>query len=433
MNRNLQKRRAATRMSMEDYAETVGVELAPVTVPEAVPAVASEVVPADVVSGPIDAEIAAQVREEAEDSYVSDSIATLSQVGQNLTTIHDKIGATLPNGGLTPGEAEAWRTAVDVTIQDVPVAQDGPAMPSQESFGGSLSRVEATKLTMESIMEKVKKVGAKGWELIVSMFQKMVERLTSVGRKIKDTVARLDSNYRALADYADRKIEIELPEEAIAYLSVNGSFSPNQAQRWFETQYLPYVTKVIPYLNGAIDKLTAGVKNGAGGNFDAEAVKAPEADIKIDAGIDAVEVSDNDNGVQYLSKVSKSYSATTFTIDVRQVLAMKSRSVTSFTKAAGFGYDALAGKVKNIVSTNGLISAITKKGAENEGNELYRMWLLAATSAANAILDVQKGIISIGPNFVVAWGIVILRTVEAAKKANAAAKENNAGSEPAEA
>lgn len=111
----------------------------------------------------------------------ADAVADLSTAQASLEEIVAELEASLQDGGLTPEGVVAAQGAVNDILGDV--GEEAVGLPSTESFESLHGRMANTKIAMESIVGKVKEVGGKIWDTIVSLFTQVYQRL--VGDKGK--------------------------------------------------------------------------------------------------------------------------------------------------------------------------------------------------------------------------------------------------------
>lgn len=417
MNRNLQKRRAAVRMSMEDYAEATGVEI-----PAVVPTEPTTDIPTPVLETPvIDQTVVSDLVEDAETSYQVDAFQSLENIGTSLQTIHGKMAESLPEGGMSPREADAWRTSVDIALKDVPDLAEQPTLPSQESFGGSMSRKEATTMSMEGVMDKVKEVGSRAWKVMVDFIKKLIARMSGIGAKLTESIKRIDSGYAALKDYAGKKVEVTIPALAIDYLSVNGNFNPAQAFRWWDSQFTPYMTTAYKQITDNISKLKSEMDKAANGQFDAEAITAlKQIQATPTDGIDAVSIEDG----KLVGSDSRGEDAN-ITVDIRQILAMKDKSLMGFRKAASFNWAISTGALKSLVDAK-ILDHKVDKVLDGDTSTETEIAAKAIRSTAMDLLTQQGGLLRTANNFVGAWKMMVSNTVAAVKEANKPAEGETA-------
>lgn len=118
----------------------------------------------------------------------ADAVADLSTAQASLEEIVAELEASLQDGGLTPEGVVAAQGAVNDILGDV--GEEAVGLPSTESFENLQGRLANTKIAMESIGAKVKEVGGKIWDTLVSLFTQIYQRLVGdKGKLIRHTQA----------------------------------------------------------------------------------------------------------------------------------------------------------------------------------------------------------------------------------------------------
>lgn len=412
MNRNLQKRRAAVKLSMESYADTAGVELAPVVAASVGP-VSLEPPVSDLPN--VTANTLNDIREELEESYDLDAVERLNGVTKDLTRIHDQIESSLPEGGLTPREASAFRTAADIAVADTGVGI-GDSMPSQESFKSSVDRMEATRLSMEGIMDRIKKVGKKTWEVIVKMVKRVIEHLSSFSAKIRESIRRMDSGYAALKDYADRKVTIDTTENDLSMITVNGAINPAQAFRWYDTVLLPYSTLALPILEKDLNMIIGSASKLRSSDFAGYEVALKHITFDITAGVDGVAIAETSLG-KGITLERTGNSTTKATLDVRQIIAMRDKAIRSFQKQSGLNWSTLIARYKTL-SENAFYESLETMDTlmQTEGSKKNDADVLS--DQITALLTLTNGVYKTTKKFVESWEHLIIMVVREVKASN---------------
>ena len=166
------------RVALESRIEEITAEVVPAD--DAVVAQVDTVVPVGdsiVVVDSSDVELEAVQRAQSDTVDTVDAISQLVQAADQLEGVRSNIAATLPNGGLTQGEAVAYATATDVITADLGVKDVIPAM---ENFGGSMSRLQATQESLNAVTDVMKRVAARALELL----EKLLDRIIALAVRI---------------------------------------------------------------------------------------------------------------------------------------------------------------------------------------------------------------------------------------------------------
>ena len=91
-----------------------------------------------------------------------------------LTDVHDIMEESVEKGeGLDETSAEIAEVAVESICARLGIRTQRKAMPAMESFGNKSSRLTATKIAMESVMDKVKQV----WTAILNAIKMVWEKI----------------------------------------------------------------------------------------------------------------------------------------------------------------------------------------------------------------------------------------------------------------
>jgi hypothetical protein len=124
-------------------------------------------------------------KEEAEDTM------------EALESIHDALRVSASNGGMDRHSAKVVSIAVEHMYARVGIAK--PAMPAMESFGSSSSRVGATSLAMETVMESIKSI----WKAICDAIKRGIAWITEHYNKVFGFAERLVKRADAVAAKAE--------------------------------------------------------------------------------------------------------------------------------------------------------------------------------------------------------------------------------------
>lgn len=212
------------RATLESRIEEIVSEVAPVVEP----AIMTEVpeggaVPEEsiVVIDSSDVELEAVQRAQAETVDTVDAIDALAAAATQLENVRSNIAATIPNGGMTMGEATAYSAATDVIVSDLGVTE---VLPSLECFGGTMSRLQATQESISSVTAVIKRIAERGLELL----QNLLERIGKLALRIYDYLigdkARL-AKYEKILGYSDKskRVEFKVAKDVAVLLGLSGS------------------------------------------------------------------------------------------------------------------------------------------------------------------------------------------------------------------
>lgn len=123
--------------------------------------------------------------EESEEDIVAkaDAVADLTNAQTSLEELVAEIESTIQDGGLTPEGVIAAQGAANDILNEV--NEEPIGLPSQESFATFEGRRSNTIIAMEGIGDKIKAVGSRIWETVVSLLRNVMQRL--IGDKARLT------------------------------------------------------------------------------------------------------------------------------------------------------------------------------------------------------------------------------------------------------
>jgi hypothetical protein len=165
-------------------------------------------------------DIQAMTSDEAEIDSISDSVDESTETAEVLTDIQDKMGETLEDGGMDEKSAEVVRVAVEHLCKRVGFSANRASF-SMEGFKSKASRVSATKIAMEELGEKIKKI----YEAIVAVIKKVIEsiktffvNLFNVAKKNKSRAETLLAASKNAKNVTPSKVKIS------NILTLNGQY-----------------------------------------------------------------------------------------------------------------------------------------------------------------------------------------------------------------
>lgn len=119
-------------------------------------------------------------------------VAELADAADNLETYRAVLEESLEENGMDRAGAMAVQVGLDSTLDRIGTRISTPAL---ESYGSASNRIQATRLTIEAIGEKIKEIWeaikaalAKAWEAVKKFFAAVfdsVERLRQSAQKVK--------------------------------------------------------------------------------------------------------------------------------------------------------------------------------------------------------------------------------------------------------
>jgi hypothetical protein len=139
-----------------------------------------------------------EVAEDAADSELIEAQTDQAMaVAETLADVETALESCLAEGGLNKSAAHVVGMCLESLYASVGMS-GVRAMPSLESFGGTGSRVQATKLALESVAEKAKEI----WAKIVQAVEKSIAWLVEKYKQFFTAAGRLKSRGEALAKRA---------------------------------------------------------------------------------------------------------------------------------------------------------------------------------------------------------------------------------------
>lgn len=212
------------RATLESRIEEIVTEVAPVVEP----AIMTEVpeggaVPEEaiVVIDSSDVELEAVQRAQAETVDTVDAIDALAAAATQLDNVRSNIVATLPNGGMTVGEATAYSAATDVIVSDLGVTE---VLPSLECFGGTMSRLQATQESISSITAVLKRIFDRGIELLQSLLERIGKLAVRIFEYFTSDKSRLEKYGKILsAAQGNRMVSFKVANDTATLLGLSGN------------------------------------------------------------------------------------------------------------------------------------------------------------------------------------------------------------------
>ena len=135
-------------------------------------------------------------REEAELEQLEGDIAVAEVSRDRLERVKEGLEKTIENGGMTPIEADMAELATDQALTDIGIDGDEPVIPATEEY--LTDPLQATRLAIESLSDKIKHVGNVIWAGIIKFFKKMA----GIFKIVADKFRKLD--YASLLERASK-------------------------------------------------------------------------------------------------------------------------------------------------------------------------------------------------------------------------------------
>lgn len=218
------KNKRLLRASLESRIEEIVAETTPVVEPgimTEVPVVADGAGETIVVIDSSDVELEAVQRAQADTVDTVDAIDKLAAAAVQLDNVRTNIAATIPNGGLTQGEAIAYASATDAIVSDLGVSD---VLPAMECFGGTMSRLQATQESISSVTAVIKRIFDRAMELL----QALLERIGKLALRVYDYLigdkARMEK-YKKILGYSDKnkRVEFKVAKDVAVLLGLSGN------------------------------------------------------------------------------------------------------------------------------------------------------------------------------------------------------------------
>lgn len=138
-------------------------------------------------------EVQGALNEAADDVVARDTaVAELTDAADNLETYRAVLEESLEENGMDRAGAMAVQVGLDSTLDRIGTRISTPAL---ESYGSASNRIQATRLTIEAIADKIKEIWeaikvalSRAWEAVKKFFTAIfdsVERLRQTAQKVK--------------------------------------------------------------------------------------------------------------------------------------------------------------------------------------------------------------------------------------------------------
>lgn len=131
----------------------------------------------------------------AEVEEVQEAIEEGVADAETLETVADTLEETVEDGGADPATAQMAEVAVESIYRRLGI--EAKAMPALEAFNDKEQRITATKLAVEGIREKAKKI----WDTIVAFFKNLFQKVSEWFKSLKNY---FKSSRKQIVDADDR-------------------------------------------------------------------------------------------------------------------------------------------------------------------------------------------------------------------------------------
>lgn len=146
----------------------------------------------------------------AEVADVDEGITEAVDTAETLDAMQDSMAEAVEEGGISEPAADAIRVAVEHMTSRLGFPRSVKVFPAMEGFSDKATRVQSTKIAMESIGENVKKI----WAAIVAAFDRAVEWVKKFFAQLMDTSVRLVARADSLSKVATAKKSEKAPIDA---------------------------------------------------------------------------------------------------------------------------------------------------------------------------------------------------------------------------
>lgn len=204
--------------------------------------------------------------EVVEDNEVlTGQIDEATDVAESLNEYEEAMESIIAQGGLDRNGARLLNMGLESLQARVGVVLEKQAMPSLESFGGSGSRIEASKYALEGIKETAKKV----WDAIIAGINKVIDAIKNVWKYMTDGNVRMKARAEKLLKAAEGTKgtlsgeKVIKKESIIRKVSNSGNVPFDNSVKNFGENVEKAVKDGIPSLIVAFEKINASVIQGA--------------------------------------------------------------------------------------------------------------------------------------------------------------------------
>jgi hypothetical protein len=146
----------------------------------------------------------------AEVEGASDEIEEAAETAETLAPMAERVEETIPEGGMGEAEAGAVEVAVEHLCSRVGFSMKKRIFPAMEGFAKPASRVQATKIALESIKEKAAKI----WEQIVAAIKRAIEYVKTFFAHLMNAAAKYAARAEAIAKKASSMKTHAVPADA---------------------------------------------------------------------------------------------------------------------------------------------------------------------------------------------------------------------------
>ena len=182
-------------------------------------------------------DLAEAAEAEAEVDDMSADLDEAVDTKETLETIHDEMGKTVEEGGMSEPEARALEVAVEHLCANIGFSRARKTFPAMEGFADKKDRAHATKVAMEGVADKAKAIG----ESIMVVIRKILEAIKTFFQSLFNAAVGLKKRANALATKAEGMKDAHAADAKIKAgsfvetLEVNGSFKPDSLTANYKT------------------------------------------------------------------------------------------------------------------------------------------------------------------------------------------------------
>ena len=206
---------------------------------------------------------------EGEVAAIDDSVEEAADTAETLEAVHDEMGKSLEEGGMSEPEARALEVAVEHLCARVGFPKSRKTFPAMEGFANKTSRIQATKIAMEEVAERAKKL----WDTIIAALKRAWEWVKNFFKSLLDATIGLKARAEKLEKVAaatkgghgptGKKIN----SSGFALLTVDGKLQEHEAlvsayakhtsDAFITADRAGLVAKLKPHIEKSMDAIAA--------------------------------------------------------------------------------------------------------------------------------------------------------------------------------
>lgn len=305
----------------------------------------------------MDTELAQDLEDAAEEQgeiqQLNDGVDSAVSDIETLGELEGKMAESVESGeGLSQDAAEIAEIAIESIGRRLGVPMN--VMPAMESFGSSSSRVRATQIAMESVVDWVKKLWENIKKGLASLWQRIKDffaRITVNADKLLNQAKELKKTAQGRGGWKVKEKEIKVGSSTIQALSIKGKYAKGNDET-LESNHLA----VTENISGVNDKLSALLKDFNA--FIAQVESTKDSKGNYDLGKVTKETYD---------KVNEMVKGLAGSVDVVEKTAAKQDTFTFGPFVGGETFVITIAKDKGAMTG---ISLVTEAGAKNTATTL---------------------------------------------------------------